>query len=303
MTEQDYRKLLKNKLIEYRTSLCLPGDLTFGIEIEYENIVKDTMSYLLDYEQIDGKLIGWKNTNEIDIMGYNSLGEEMNGEINSPILTDNIDAWRDLKLVLDILKNNNAVISEKCGGHVNIGSHIFENNIKYIRNFILLWKLYEKEIYKFCSGNYKKLRIDKDKLFKSFASELNLVKVIGIKNIRSINRIPNVLSDKFHDIYIHKPIENKINYKNVIEFRVPNGSLNEEIWQNYINFFAKFILVCKKDIDIEKVIYKISKDDHNLIELVDLVFTDDIDKQNFLIQTLKINKVYQKFLPEHKIYY
>ena len=27
-----------------------------------------------------------------------------------------------------------------------------------------------------------------------------------------------------------------------VEFRVPNGSLNEEIWQNYINFFAKFIL-------------------------------------------------------------
>ena len=81
MTEKDYKKELKNRLIEYRETLCLPSDVTFGVEIEYEGIVKDTVSYLLSEEQLDKRLIGWKNKSEFSIAEFSKEREMINGEI------------------------------------------------------------------------------------------------------------------------------------------------------------------------------------------------------------------------------
>ena len=111
------------------------------------------------------------------------------------------------------------------------------------------------------------------------------------------------LNDKIFDVSFAKVMKAKYAYDNRIEFRIPNGTLKEEIWQNYINFFVKFLIACKKELDVEEVVYKINNNEHSAIELADYVFEDNIDKDNFLIQTLKTNKIYKKELPPHIIYY
>lgn len=302
MTEQDYKKLLKGNLIEYRTSLNLPDDVTFGIEIEYENIVKDTVSYLLKEEE-SYNLIGWKNKSEFDISEYNTLNEEMNGEINSPILRDTQYTWESLEAILNLLDNNGAIITEKCGGHVNIGAHILENNNKYWRNFLLLWILYEKEIYKFSSGEFLKLRNNINIFIKRICPYLLIESILECNNKYYLLSISNVLHDRCHDIYFKEFPNQTFIEGNRIEFRIPNGTLSKEIWQNYINFFVKFLLSTKKEIDIEKILYKINNNEHNAVELADLVFDNDIDKEYFLIQALKTNKVYKKEIPKHIKYY
>ena len=302
MTEKDYKKMLKNKLILYRDMLNLPPDVTFGLEIEYEGILKDTVSHILYEEQLDKKLIGWKNKSEFSIALYTEDNEIINGEINSPILKDTKEAWEDLKYLLELLKNHGAFISSKCGGHVNIGAHIFENNFEYIKNFILSWVLYEKEIRRFSSGEYKKLRIDIDGLFKSVGEVVEPeILLKSSKNFILFDELWG-LFDKNHSIYIKQPICNKFMFGNVIEFRIPNGTLSEEIWQNYINFFVRFILACKKEMDQEKIVYKINNQEHNSIELADFVFDNDLDKEQFLIQTLNTNKIYSKTLIPHKYF-
>ena len=100
MTEKEYKNILENQFIKYRSSLNLSDEITFGIEIEYENIIKDSVSCLLLEEHLNNNLIGWKNKSEFDIAEYNKLGEETNGEINSPILTDNIGTWKNLRFIL-----------------------------------------------------------------------------------------------------------------------------------------------------------------------------------------------------------
>lgn len=308
MTEKDYKEMLKNRLIEYRDTLNLPSDITFGIEIEYENIPTDTVTYLIYQERSFNKeLKNWINKRELDLCEYNNnLKENMNGEINSPILKDNIDTWKNLKVVLDLLNRNNALITQKCGGHVNIGAHILGNNQEYWRNFLLLWILYEKEIYKFCSGENIKVRRRDDNTIERISKELKL----------NINNILNNYSDiykylkhasyclffKCHDISLKTFSGNAFEENNKIEFRIPNGTLSEEIWQNYINFFAKFVIACKKELDTEKVLYKIKNHEHSVIELCDYVFDNDIDKEYFLIQTLKTNKIYKKELHPHITY-
>lgn len=304
MTEQDYKRILKDKFINFRTSLNLPEDVTFGIEIEYENIVKDTVTYLLEEEKnFNPNLINWKSKSEIDIAEYNKLGEEMNGGISSKILIDKPSTWEALRSVLYVLDKNGAIITNKCGGHVNIGAHILEKNKTYWRNFLLLWILYEGVIYKFSSGEFSDIRYTLCCFFENVSSTLSLENIINIKNKLYLNTLGVSLFDKGHDICISKALDDKQLLNNRIEFRIPNGTLSEEIWQNYINFFAKFVIACKKELDVEKVLYKIKNNEHSAVELADYVFDNDIDKEYFLIQTLKTNKVYKKELLEHKIYY
>jgi len=263
MTDNEYRKLLKNKLIKYRTSLNLPKEVTFGVEIEYENIVKDTVSYLLEEENCFNPIFKhWINKTELDLTEFNSLAEELNGEINSPILYDNITTWKNLKTTLEILNNNGALITQRCGGHINIGTHILGNSSEYWRNFFLLWLLYEEEIYSFSKGEYNKIRFDKENLFKKISPDLLIENILNIEQESYLLSLPFCVYDKFHDIYLNRFIKEKIVDGNRIEFRIPNGSLNEEIWQNNINFFSKFMLACKKDLDVEKTIFKIQNKEH-----------------------------------------
>ena len=91
--------------------------------------------------------------------------------------------------------------------------------------------------------------------------------------------------------------------RNTVEFRCPNGTLDEITWQNNVNFFVKFMILCKKGhFDKDKVLRRdsINKDkiftyhDYNklyideALELVDLVFDNNLDKINFLKQYLKL---------------
>lgn len=312
MTENDYRKILKDKLITYRTCLNIPRDITFGVEIEYENVLNQLISTLLEKEQENNpSFYDWINKREIDLSERNSNNRLMNGEINSPVLIDNIRAWKNLRIALDILNKNGAVVTSQCGGHVNIGAHVLGGNTTYWRNFILLWILYEKEIYKFSSGEFSKIRVREDSVIDRIAPILknNLHQILeGEKNNIPVHDYLKMVGfsmiDKNHDIVLTNFISLEFEVDNRIEFRIPNGTLKEEIWQNYINFFAKFLLACKKELDLDKTVYKIINNDHNSLELADYIFEDTINKENFLIQALKTNEVYKKQLPPHiKKYY
>lgn len=305
MTERDYKKRLKNQLIEYRNTLNLPDIITFGVEIEYENIINDSVSYFLNYERdFDSNFIDWINEIDLDVSEYNKQNEIMNGEIVSPILTDTISTWKNLKVALDILKNNDAVITTQCGGHVNIGAHVLEHNTNYFRNLFLIWILYEKEIYDFSSGEYSSVRKRDDLILERIVPVISKKIDLLVRTDCDLFDYLNKLSafSQLYDLYLLNAKSPNFYENNRIEIRIPNGTLSEEIWQNNINFFANLLLTCKKDLDVDKLIYKIKKNQHSPVELADLVFKRQIDKDNFLIQTLKTNKVYKKELPKHIIY-
>ena len=99
--------------------------------------------------------------------------------------------------------------------------------------------------------------------------------------------------------------KNYIIDKNTLEFRRPNGTLEEVIWQNNINVIIKLILaINSNNFDIDYIINKLktNKDriinkydsayDHELnlekaLEFVDLFYDNNLDKINFLKQYIK----------------
>lgn len=300
VSEKDYKKELKDKLIKYRQTLNLSKKITFGIEIEYENALLDKISYALEEEKMfDRNICGWHNKTELDITEYNECGEEINGEITSPRLIDEKRTWISLERVLDLIKYNGGIITEKCGGHVNIGAHILGENIEYWKNFFLLWKLYYKEIYLFSTGEFANIRSNVKNCSKPINRGISVDDILRINSFEDFNfRV----FDKCHDIYIPIRVLEKVQDGNRIEFRIPNGTLNPTIWQNYINFFSKFVIACTKDLDSDKIIYDINHKNSNPIDLANYVFKSEIDKEMFLIQSLKTNKVYKRQLPSHLSY-
>ena len=171
---------------------------------------------------------------------------------------------------------------------------------------MLLWILYEKEIYKFSSGEFSKVRVRENGVIDGLTPTLKR-NILYISNIDKgkvdifsyLKKSGISFTEKSNDVSFYHFKKFDYDVDNRIEFRIPNGTLKEEIWQNYINFFAKFMIACKKELDIDKVLYKIYHNEHSALELADYIFEDNIDKDNFLIQTLKTNKIYKKELIPH----
>ena len=82
-------------------------------------------------------------------------------------------------------------------------------------------------------------------------------------------------------------------YKNTIEFRLLNGSINENVWQNNINMLLNLFSVIKNNnYDQEWINYHFDKDDitNNLdsaITFANMIYTNELDKLYFFKQYLQ----------------
>jgi len=97
--------------------------------------------------------------------------------------------------------------------------------------------------------------------------------------------------------------------KNTLEFRSPNGTIDPVIWQNNLNMLVNLLLYCKSNDFNNDVIDKRHdkyKEKYNslywyneiyidqALELCDLIFTNNLDKINFLRQYLKSFEICNK---------
>lgn len=296
--------LVNNILIEYRNNLNLPSNVTFGIEIEYEGLNHNKVDkYLLD------KYPSWNSKTDLTLYA--------GGEITSPIMTDEIKYWKELQDICNYLKSNTANVRENAGGHVHIGANIFNNDLNLWINFLKLYISYEHILYRFgygeCANERKVLN-----QYSMYIGNNILKKLDKIKYVTSMNDLEFLLDNccpKFGGInFKHICYNEREQYRfNTIEFRFPNGTKNEVIWQNNINTFTKMILaISEEKINPEFLDYKISKlSERNnsseilshyicledALEFADLVFDNNLDKLYFLKQYFKnfdyvINKKY-----------
>ena len=297
--------------IKYKRRIGIDKNITFGTEIEFENA---------SFDKVEENLKLSDNLNKWDLVHDGSVefeyeGKIYGGEVVSPILTDSIYTWKQLKEACKLIKNNIGFTNENSGSHIHIGIQSFKKNKKYLLNFIKLWVAYEHVIYRFSYGEKDYPR----KLLCEYAAPY------AYRLSECLLEINNKKDYSFDDIidYIYDIGETGIcfryglrfNYsshnplrKDTIEIRCPNGTLNEKVWQNNINFFTKLMLYSVSDNFDEEFINKKIKnykyiyiDDYShiyledAIELVNLIFTKEEDKLYFLKQYLKINSEnYQK---------
>lgn len=307
--------LLKKYYLGLRKKIGIKEDITFGLEIEFEEAMLDPIDLGIDKYFKSGF---WKMVPD---------GSLSNGsEIISPILNDSINTWIDLSTICDIV-DRNAYILDNSSAHIHIGTHILGNNPKYWRNFAILWATYENVINRFLYGEYVSGRSEIEKyaapISKDFISKLDRIEDRAkMNNANPMFRLFDNGDDpvkyrrrksvNFTNISRMQPyLYDWVYEMNTVEFRSPNGTVNPIIWQNNVNLITKLMLYCKSDKFNEEIINRRMREIINegipsnmfkysriymeqAIELADMIFDNNLDKIYFLRQYIKDGSVSNK---------
>lgn len=292
---RDLLLYLESYFLEYRDTLGLPDNVTFGLELEYEKLRQK-----LTDEFIEKSFPDWESVYD----GTVSSG----GEVRSPILHDTKEAWDNLKSICTFLRENGATTMENAGGHIHVGAHILGNDRKAALDFLKLYTAYEHVLLRFFYGD----KINARKSLFEYAipvSSVILYRLNYYKEHRNLSLeqiIGGEISGKYRALNFGNIVYSKMDKegkKNTIEFRGPNATIYEVVEQNNVNVCTKMLLASKRRVmDTEFLDYKIEHEFFpykgneyryrevclkDALEFVDLVFDSNIDKLYFLRQYLK----------------
>jgi len=276
---------IENFTLEYRESLGLGEKDFFGTEIEYEGVPK---------RKLNSAVYGvpsWVNKTD----GSISVG----GEINSCKMNDDWYHWKNLRTICQKLRMEHIDTRSNAGGHVHVDSGVLPATVENYRKLAKFLIAYEHILLRFGFGD----KLSSRKIFHSYARpianqlyhELNQINRAG-----SVNEILKVLVSfgKCYTVYF-KHLEEKTD-KKTFEFRFPNTTDSEIIWQNNINCFVKLLKAIPQMDEsflnrkiksnrrkFNNAFYYEDIDLLDALEFVDLVFTNNLDKVYFLRQYFK----------------
>lgn len=280
--------LLEKLYLEPRTTLNLPQDITFGVEIEFEHADMNKLRNLLEARDITWTL------------AYdNSLNA--GAELDSSVLTDKESSYKQITKVCNTIKEC-AIAGPSSAGHIHIGSHILKN-YKSWDNFLKSWITYENVIYRFLYGEYLTPR---ERILKYAFPIQRLLSADFQKlhpNNNSLKELVNIIShERYQGVNFKRVTSYEYEENNTIEFRTPNATLDVVIWQNNINFLTKFLLYASNS-DYNSDIVTARRTKNNLkyanislynqiyleqaLELADEIFNNNLDKLYFLRAYLK----------------
>lgn len=278
---EELRKEIRNSSLSYRSSIGLEAVDTFGTEIEYENFSRSVVD---DY--IAKKHYGYVSSYDDSV--------PTGGEIKSPISQDMPEFWKEFQEICFFLAENGAETAKNSGGHIHIGSHILKNNYIYWRQFFKTYMLYETELFEFFKGEFKEMRPTVGEYAEPIAKALyqDLEK---LNNLTTFDEMHNsiFIPTKKVAVNLKKVVPNtiKLRLNSTIEFRSPNGTSKEIIWQNNINTAVKLLKAPVKElVDEDYLDYRLREglptesSLSNALELVDTIFDNNLDKIYFLKQ-------------------
>lgn len=287
---------LPNLYIKYRPNLQIPKDATCGLEVEFvEGVYRDIFNAIKERENLRYR---WQIYQDSSVHEINREDTTKNkgGEVISPIITSEIHIWNDLREICNIIKNTGGTIDERAASHIHIGTQTFKNN-DVMNNFLLIWSAFEDIINKFLSGEYinpkenNKLAIDCRNEFKE--AEFDIEKLRNLRERNLINIPPKV-----YDVSLFYFESYNFARYNTVEFRKIRGTLEEEVWQNNVNFILHLInyaeRISKNELSYIKKTYIDTEEyqtdyvkPNKAIFLSEAIYDNDIDKLYFLKQYFK----------------
>ena len=216
----------------------IPQDMSFGIEIEAAS------EYAFLYTQFPHICKRWDMTNERVNRKYLEEENIYIIEASSPILSDCNEDIQDIYRVCTLLKSGGLEVEDNCGGHVHIGANYLTTKESYQR-LIELWCNCEKIIFEICDEPYSVKRFTYDDYATPISGILKEGKIEDEQNLNKdefIAQLQSVQGDRYK----------LINFANVgkkastIEFRIPNGSLNPNVWIENIRLFGRMMKIAEE---------------------------------------------------------
>lgn len=292
---QDLLVQIEKLQLEYRNLLNLPNDITFGVEIEYEKVLKAMVDQFVENN------MSWSWISGAD--GSLNSG----GEVRSPIMRDEEQYWQELKMICDYLTKKRADTLHNAGGHIHVGTNSLKLEVDAWRHFLKLYTIYEHVLFRFAYGD----KISGRKLLMKYSSPIadEIYAVLDELNLSStISHISSIFpidGDRYRAINFKNARlwEGATTVDNTMEFRFPNATTSAVVWQNNINAFTKMTIASREQVmDEEFLDYKLKNEFYtyeeneylynnvslkDALEFVDLVFDNNLDKAYFLRQYFK----------------
>lgn len=293
-----------DKMTKYRYDIGIDKNQIFGTETEFSEASLKDLAKIFKKEKLN--IIYQKNhynkkptyeswyLDKDSTISWDTGTDILGGEISSRLLTNNKETWKELKKFLKILKSAGATISGCCSTQVSIDIADINNSNKeqtFYKTLIEVLILYEKDIELFYMGKKYFKRQTKDYYAKNMKQML-LEKLLKVRDANIVN---------YHDLLVYdEPIITQSIYgikldeqkeRERIEIRYPNGTLDEKVLQNYINFSLKLITACKNGtLDQEQLAYLTRREIKLYEEGKDHIY--ESNPQNFenLIETISTCK-------------
>ena len=273
---EEILKEMQKQNTQDKRRVKLPKDMTIGIEIEAEG----ELSNLL-YGYLGKFPAGW------DRKPDSSLANGI--EISSPIIKGNNKRTPyNIRKMCNFMKLMGLEATDRCGGHVHIGAN-YLNNKKAWENLTEIWTNTEELLFIISNKEGEVPRIGFEKyarpISKKIEKELNR-KSVELKSQKDVQLfIKHAQDGKWHSINF-KNIGDKD--KNTIEFRLANGTLDENTWVENINLYGG-IVKAAKDLSIiqEKNKEELSSEDMSKLDCLEIIKNEEaseIEKLNALLE-------------------
>ena len=272
----------------------LPLNMTAGMESESEGKLSQEILHQFEYKK-------WEKEVEVSL--------ECGVEVKSPKLTSNIEDTKELYTVINALNKMGQTVSERCGGHVHIGADYLQSKEAYA-NLMELYCNTEKALYAISNekgtiprtGIMEQAVVIADSVYEAIEEgtvdlndEAELDEFIeSLKEIQKTSKIKG-----YEDRSVGLNLLNVNNAKNTIEFRLPNGTLNPELWIENINLFGGMIAVAQELAEIEKKEIK-TKEDEEKLKLFNEVKYDENEKESLKSLLLLIGVKLEKYIDRYE---
>ena len=234
-------KQVNFKKKEYKRTMKVPPDMTVGIEIESIGLVSK------EIEDRTKLLDGWNSKKEQTVKADNMFGVE----ITSPILkgSDENNTFQ-IQRICEMLRNSGQFSNETCGGHIHFGAKYLKTADAFKR-LLEIWYNSERVIYTISN---KAGEIPREfvvgyaiPLSNDFMYEFEDGKNDRIITEPDLIRMKSLLVTRQSVRYDGLNFRNMFNRnKETIECRIPNGTLDPDVWIENINLFGGIIASAQK---------------------------------------------------------
>ena len=224
-----YKKMNSKKYKIINTIIKLPKRMTIGAEIESEGIHSNLIRKIIKNLKSD-----WEE--EIDT----SLNSGV--EVKSPIIHGN-DEQRvyEMNEICLLLNRLGQKISDRCGGHIHIGSDYLTTKESWM-NLLQLWSNNEELLYIIANKEGEAPRVMLSSYAKPYSGALEKKlneKTVQLETIEDVKKLAKDVQNGAGDYGIN--FNNLGNEKNTIEFRIPNGTIDAKTWIENINLFGGIV--------------------------------------------------------------
>jgi len=241
-------------MIKYKDNIGI-NKYNFGTEIEFSDINIGLLYKNFKKENCNVKFVLDHKLKGFDFNKYwcldrdatvtytyyddNQFGKSYyGGEISSKILNDNPSSWMELKNICTTLKNNNASINSNCSNHIHVDISNIDNYNNFYEIFSKILALYENDFILFYMGERYFVRDTFLEYSRPLKRDL-LRKVLNI-DFSGFEYLKQLIYEDKYIFGINDGVHINPVY-NELEIRYPNGTLDEKIIQNSINFTLRLI--------------------------------------------------------------